>query len=248
MTLTNKSGIFDLGKFDLARFDTYNYELTKTGKGYLNFVLQETKSGNSRIKVSLTETKTGNCTIKITGLHETKSGTGRLLKSYTETKSGTSRLLVSFDDLKTGTSRIKIEGYTETKSGTGRISIPRQSTKTGISRLFKTKSITKTGTSRLKVSLEGLKTGNATLEFGFKQLQSPLIAKDNIFYSTATITLDGTNLNDCLIFLSNNAGNTWEQVDNSIKHTFTSVSNEGIKYKLRSTGAVTINTIKVRYK
>ena len=77
--------------------------------------------------------------------------------------------------------------------------------------------------------------------------QSEILAKNNIVYDTATITLQGTDIGNLTIYLSGDNGSNWEEVTNNVAHNFSNKNNQGIKFKIVATGSATVTYIKMEY-
>ncbi len=70
-------------------------------------------------------------------------------------------------------------------------------------------------------------------------LQSEVIAKNNQIYTSAVLSIEGTDIADDTFYLSGDGGSTWEVVTNGTEHTFSTSSTAGIKYKIINEGSST---------
>ena len=78
-------------------------------------------------------------------------------------------------------------------------------------------------------------------------VQSYHIARNYTSYSTATITLQGTDITNLTLYLSADGGTNWEEVTNNIEHNFSDNSTDGMKFKMVATGSATVTYIKLGY-
>jgi len=91
-------------------------------------------------------------------------------------------------------------------------------------------------------------TSNYNITFTNGEIvQSNHIARNGTSYSTATMTIQGTDITNLTLYLSADGGTNWEEITNNIEHNFSDSSTDGIKFKIVATGSATITYIKIEY-
>jgi hypothetical protein len=88
-------------------------------------------------------------------------------------------------------------------------------------------------------------TGSYDLTTG-EIVQSEIIAKRPTAFTTATVTVEGTGLDDLDMYLSQDDTN-WEEVTNNTSHIFTNTGTSGIKYKIVASDTANITSITIKY-
>jgi len=77
-------------------------------------------------------------------------------------------------------------------------------------------------------------------------LQSEIIQKDEEVYTKAKITITSDDLTNLNIYISADGGTTWEETSNETFHTFSTTTEDGIKYKIENSESSTIDITKVK--